>query len=216
MDRYFTDNGIILKAEPIGEYDRRLVILTKDHGKISAFARGARRPHSKLMAVSDYFVFGSFKIYASANSYVFADADVINYFDDLRSDFAKAMYGLYFLEVTDFLCKDNNDEEEMLILLYQALRALLHDGYNNDFVKIVFELKAMMLSGEFENVDPNKYLSGTVYTLDYLYYNEAKKTYSFTVKDEIFAEMKTIAAFRKKKLWNHTFNSEDLLITVEN
>ncbi|MDE6909235.1 MAG: recombination protein O N-terminal domain-containing protein, partial [Lachnospiraceae bacterium] len=33
--------GMIIKAEPLGEYDRRVEILTKETGKKSAFAKGS-------------------------------------------------------------------------------------------------------------------------------------------------------------------------------
>lgn len=39
MQDFVILTGIIIKAEPIGEYDRRVVLLTKERGKISAFAR---------------------------------------------------------------------------------------------------------------------------------------------------------------------------------
>ena len=55
MQEFICVTGMILKQTPIGEYDRRICLLTKEKGKISAFARGARRPGNRLAAATNPF-----------------------------------------------------------------------------------------------------------------------------------------------------------------
>ena len=140
--------GMVLSTSPVGEYDRRVVILTKERGKIAAFARGARKPNSPLVGVVNPCSFGEFTLYAGRTSYTVQSVRITNYFAPLREDMVGAYYGFYFLEFISFYTKEENDEREMLKLLYQTLRALLNEKIPNRLIRRVFELKALCISGE--------------------------------------------------------------------
>lgn len=147
-----TVNGMVLQAAPIGEYDRRIVILTKERGKISAFARGARKPNSALVGVTSPFSFGEFIVYEGRTSYTMVSASISNYFSELREDVEAAYYGFYFLDVAGYYARENSNETQLLKLLYQTLRALSTPRLPNRLVRYIYELKAVCINGEAPQV----------------------------------------------------------------
>lgn len=215
MQEYIIVTGIILKQSPVGEYDRVAVILTKERGKISAFARGARKPGNRLAAATNPFAFGTYKLYEGKSSYTIAEADIQNYFEELRTDYTSAYYGIYFAEVTDYYTRENNDEREMLKLLYQSLRALCAASLPNPLVRCIFECKAIAVNGEFPGPPTDRVLEeSSVYALQYIASSPIEKLYTFKVTDHVLEEMQQVAEEYMKKYVGHHFKSLEVLQTL--
>ena len=205
-----------MKSEPIGDYDRRVVILTKERGKISAFARASRKPGNRLMAPTNPFSFGQFKLYAGKSSYTMAEADISNYFETLREDFTGAYYGMYFLEICDYYTRENNDEIMMLKLIYQSLRALTSHAFSHKLVRVIFELKAIMINGEFPGVTSESGLQeSAVYTVDYIMRTPVEKLFSFTVTEEVLRELRVFCRRLCAKTMDRNFKSLEILENLE-
>lgn len=212
MQEYIEVTGIVLKNMPMDEYDRRVTILTKERGKIAAFAKGARRPNSKLAARINPFCFGTFKLYSGRSSYTISDAEIKNYFEEFRSDLAGAMYGTYFLELADYYARENNDEKEMLKLVYQSLRALSVEAIPNELILYIFDMKTLVVNGVFPGIPTGReLLNDTKYTIDYIAKSPLDKLYTFTVSKEVLEELSGCVDEYRKCYNGHVFHSLEML-----
>ncbi|MFV0466269.1 MAG: DNA repair protein RecO [Lachnospiraceae bacterium] len=151
-EHHIVVTGMVIHVMPISEFDKRILILTTDRGKITVFARGARRPNSQYLAACNLFAFGEFELYEGKNAYNLSKVQISNYFRELILDYENACYGFYFLELSEYYARENADDKNLLKLLYQSLRALENKGLENALIQRIFELKLLVIEGEYPNL----------------------------------------------------------------
>ena len=217
MSEYITTDGMILKTSNLGEYDKRLVILTADRGKITVFARGVRRQDSRYLAACSPFSFGTLRAFPGRNAYSFMDFSVKNYFEPLRTDFEVSCLGMYFLEVADYYTRENNDDAGMLKLLYVSVRALerIISGQlsiKKELVRYVFEIKAIVVNGEFPGSGVLEDLSPDArYTIDYIASSSERNLFAFEVSEGVLGELERAAGYYRDRFLGNDFKSLELI-----
>lgn len=228
--------GLVLQTGNIGEYDRRVVLLTKERGRISAFARGAKKATSSYAAACQPFTFGTFSLYEGKSSFNLMWAQVDNYFQELKKDLDLIYYASYFCELASYLTRENNDEIEILKLVYQSLRALEKKTIEPVLIRCIYEIKILALYGVAMEVfhcvrcqgtenltgfEPEEGgvicqscgrgknpLSGSaLYALQYIICSPIEKLYTFRVREDVMREMKTITKEFMKIHVDHSFKS---------
>lgn len=214
MSDRITVNGMVLSSMPIGEYDRRLVLLTRERGKISAFAKGARRPNSSLLAGSRSFSFGQFFLYEGRSSYTVYAMEIQNYFENLSLDLEAACYGSYFMEFADYYGREGTDETQMLKLLYVSLKALGKESMPKKLIRPVFELRGMAVHGEYSETPLCRTGDAAAYAWDFVLRTPYESLYTFNLAEQALQEFTTAVEALKEYYIDRGFKSLEVLAAL--
>ncbi|NLG02247.1 MAG: DNA repair protein RecO, partial [Clostridia bacterium] len=157
------------------------------------------------------FSFGMFKLYEGKN-YNLMEADINFYFEELRQDFEGSCLGMYFLEYVDYYTHENIDETLMLKLLFQSLKAITAEQIPNDLIRYVFEIKALVVNGEFPGIPTQmRLLESTSYAISYIVDSSIEKLYTFNVSTEVLNELRRVSDYYRSRYIDKKFKSLEIL-----
>lgn len=138
--------GVIIRTQNYGETHKIVTIFTRERGKIAVIARGAKKPKSRMAAITQPFVKGNFLIQQGKGLGSLQQGEVIQSFRQIREDIIKTAYGAYIAELTIKLIEDKEPDHFLYLQFIAALTAISEDK-DPDIITIIYELKTYYKAG---------------------------------------------------------------------
>ena len=140
-------DGIVIREVNSKEDDRLLSILTRDHGVIDAYARGAKRMKSKLLSSTELLCYSRFELFSYKGHYTVDDSESIRVFFGIREDIEKLSLAAYFSQICRDLVPEGESSPLYLRLFLNSLHLLEKGSRSPLFLKPMFELRMLTMSG---------------------------------------------------------------------
>lgn len=138
--------AVVISHRDFGEADRLVKIYSRQEGKMTAIAKGARRIRSRKAAHLEPFTHASLVLAVGRTFWVVTQADTLGDFPRIRADLARTARAAYVLELADLLSTEYQADDTLFRLLLETLRRI--DGGGEIFNPVCyFELHALDLSG---------------------------------------------------------------------
>ncbi len=142
----FRDRGVVLRTIRLGEADRIVTLMTEQHGKVRAVAKGVRRTTSKfgsrLEPLSHVALLGW---QGRGDLDTINQVEVIDTFRPVREDLDRMSAAMSMLEVVDQIGQERHGNPRLYEMLVGAMGALA--GHNSPMVAPAFFLKVLALEG---------------------------------------------------------------------
>lgn len=209
-------NGVVLQVMPIGESEKRVELLTRERGRISAFARGMKKPNNPLKAIASPFVCGKFFLREHGNSCTLESGEVIAYFTELAYDPESFCVASYFTEFARYYSRENLPGADLLNLLYLAFRALEKGSLNKQLIRYIFELRIMVIEGEYTQQPPVEVGDSARYAWQFVLTCPIGKVFSFELTDPALTEFGQAVSRLRQRVVDRPFRSLEILESMKN
>ncbi len=109
-------------------------------------ARGAKKPTSRLAAISQPFTYGYFLVQQGRGMGTLQQGEIIDSMRSIREDIFTTAYASFIMELTDKLIEDEAPKPHLFALLQQALQAISEE-YDPEAISLFVEWKLLPTAG---------------------------------------------------------------------
>ena len=146
--RSYRDEGVVLRTHKLGEADRIVTLLTREHGTIRAVARGVRRTSSKFGARLEPFMHVDVQLHAGRNLDIVTQVEMIGpHARAIAADYAMYTTGTVMLETAERLVDEHEPSLQQYRLLAGAVRTLAAREHVPTLVLDSYLLRALAIAG---------------------------------------------------------------------
>lgn len=165
--RNFKTEGIVIKRKNYAEADRILTVFTKNHGKIQVKASGIRRVPSRRSPHVELLNHSLLTLYKGQMFPTLTEAQTIESFSPIKTDFDKIGAAYHICELVDGLCPENQESSQIFHLLKNMFTRLSVATKDNISAAIhEFELELLSTLGYWNqsevayNFDTHEFIEG--------------------------------------------------------
>lgn len=145
---YLSTQCVVLARRNFGEADRLLTIYTKDFGKLTAIAKGIRRPTSRKSGHLEPGTWCKIFIAKGKNIDILTEVEVQKAYGIENFSQGKAVKIFHLLELVDHLTVQNQKNTQVYSLLVNFLR-LVENNKDFNLISSVFKIKLLKILGFF-------------------------------------------------------------------
>ncbi len=147
MSKLIKVKALSLNSRPLGEKDRLLTLFSREQGKLSAVAPGARKVKSKLAAAVELFTCGNYLLHRGRSLFTVTQAEQEQGFPNIRRNITLYASGIYFGELVEKTVEESEASPELFELLLQVWQLLDQGQVEPALLARYFELKLLDLLG---------------------------------------------------------------------
>lgn len=150
--RTYRATAIVLRRLNIGETDRVVTLYSREKGKLSSIAKGARRPLSKLAGATELLTYGRYFLAIGREMDVITQTEILQSFPGIRKDLKRIAHGTYIVELVNAMVEEREPNYDLFDTLLSSLY-LLEGEVDPEIVARHFELQIMSLLGYRPELD---------------------------------------------------------------